>query len=246
MARGGWFKCMSMRSDMHKVVTERPRWGSWMRSLKTGVSYSGYDPDKDYGPSRMSSSRFRLPVWKEFTDVLGPLRRFLQKQVGRPWDKVYSEIKRGIDGRKLTGRHVLDHVAWEVERDCFVGRDRGVYATRTGRPVGGFYVHPRTGLLRWAKPVRWARPKPAAPVDRVSVDPLREFVLHKGVWHLDTYRALDPDEVLGVREDRLTGRAVPVRRGDTPGAARRALVRRKQANRKELAELRALREGRRG
>ena len=25
---------------------------------------------------------------KEFSDVLGPLRRYLRKQVGRPWDKV--------------------------------------------------------------------------------------------------------------------------------------------------------------
>jgi len=29
---------------------------------------------------------------KQFTDVLGPLYRYLLKQVGRPWDKVYSEI----------------------------------------------------------------------------------------------------------------------------------------------------------
>ena len=36
--------------------------------------------------------------------MLGPLRRYLRKQVGRPWDKVWSEITVTLDSRSLTTR----------------------------------------------------------------------------------------------------------------------------------------------
>jgi hypothetical protein len=37
---------------------------------------------------------------KDFTDKLGPLRRWLASQVGRNWDWVYSEIKDGLSERQ--------------------------------------------------------------------------------------------------------------------------------------------------
>ena len=44
--------------------------------------------------------------------MLGPLFRFLQKQVGRPWDAVYSEIARNLPKTSLQNRHIYTHV-WE-------------------------------------------------------------------------------------------------------------------------------------
>jgi len=84
-----------MRSDMNKVVTESPRYGSRSRSKKTGLRIRRYDPEQEYDfPTRMPSSRLRQYGWdaKEFSDVLGPLRRFLQSRVGRNWNRVYGEL----------------------------------------------------------------------------------------------------------------------------------------------------------
>ena len=84
-----------MRSDMAKVVTERPRRGHGNPSKKWGrrLGKNEYDAE-DHGPTRAPIARHHQYGWnaKEFSDLLGPLRRYLRKQVGRPWNKVWSEI----------------------------------------------------------------------------------------------------------------------------------------------------------
>ena len=95
-----------------------------------------YDPDKEYDdlPKRVSGSRskyIRAGETKYFSDLLGPLRRFLRKNVGRPWNKVYSEMKESLDDRKVTGRHVFEHVSWEVETHAFVDIDGELYTWAT-------------------------------------------------------------------------------------------------------------------
>lgn len=79
-----------MRSDMAKVVTEAPRRGHANPSNKWGrrLSKDEYELD-DHGPARASTARRRqYSDPKDYSDLLGPLRRYLRKQVGRPWDKV--------------------------------------------------------------------------------------------------------------------------------------------------------------
>jgi hypothetical protein len=39
-----------------------------------------------------------------------PLRRFLKRQVGRPWDKVYSEIAAHLRADNTVRQHVRDHL----------------------------------------------------------------------------------------------------------------------------------------
>jgi hypothetical protein len=52
------------------------------------------------------------PVRRMFSDKLGPADRWLQTQVGRPWNKVMSELLQRFDTRTLAGRHVVfDHMA---------------------------------------------------------------------------------------------------------------------------------------
>src|SRR5262245_6915882 len=115
-----------MREDMSKVVIERPREGHGLPSRKTRLRIRRYDPDKEYDdlPSRVSGSRskyIRPREIKDFSDLLGPLRRFLRKNVGRPWNLVYSEMKEILDDRKVTGRHVFEHVEMEVETHALNG-----------------------------------------------------------------------------------------------------------------------------
>jgi hypothetical protein len=51
-----------------------------------------------------------------FYDKLGPAMRWLRSQVGRPWNKVRSELFARFDTRTTAGRHILfDHVLREVE-----------------------------------------------------------------------------------------------------------------------------------
>jgi len=60
----------------------------------------------------------RRPVRKSFHDKLGPAQRWLASQVGRPWDKVYSELCARFDTRTVAGRHVVhDHLLHWVLRN---------------------------------------------------------------------------------------------------------------------------------
>ena len=72
-----------MRSDMAKVVTEAPRRGHANSSKKWGrrLRKDEYGLD-DHGPARASTARRRqYSDPKDFSDLLGPLRRYLRKQV---------------------------------------------------------------------------------------------------------------------------------------------------------------------
>ena len=145
-----------MRDDMAKVVTERPRRGHRNKSKKTGSLIRRVDPDADYdGPVRLPIARRRQYGYnaKEFSDLINPLKRYLRSCVGRPWNKVHSELSRTLDRRSVTGSHIWDHVMAEIETDCYIGPDRLAYSNtprflRRHGPVKGLYVHPRTGLIR--------------------------------------------------------------------------------------------------
>jgi len=146
-----------MRDDMAKVVTERPRRGHGNASKKTtGLRIRRLDPDMEYDePTRLPVARGRQYGYeaKEFSDLINPLRRYLRSCIGRPWNKVHSELSRKLDRRSAAGSHIWDHVISEIQTDCYVDADRVVYSNRrrylnTEIPVDGLYVHPRTGLIR--------------------------------------------------------------------------------------------------
>jgi hypothetical protein len=147
-----------MRSDMHKIIVERPRYGSAMPNKKTGSRFSSskiagaVDAGDSYdsGPRRASSAMYD----KGLSDNLAPLRRYLMSQVGRPWRKIYSEIHQAIDTRSTIGLHVLQHLKMFVAVHTFI-ESGVVYQSdrrwRSMQPVTGFYVHPTTGLLCYPK-----------------------------------------------------------------------------------------------
>src|SRR5690606_10710311 len=85
---------------------------------------------------------------KGLNEHLNPLWRFLRSNLGRPWDRVYSEIRERVDSRSVLGAHVLDHLNGQVSTNCFLERKQLLNSTSWGhRPVFGFYVHPKTGIL---------------------------------------------------------------------------------------------------
>jgi len=126
-----------MRADMHEVVIERPR-GGWRGKLPQPRFDGRHGHDDEVPASRASISNSRGT--KYFSDLLGPLRRFLVGAVGRPWDSVYSEIREHLSPDKRLHRHILDHVAQMVQVHLQV---RDAY----WRPE--LWVCPKTGLLRY-------------------------------------------------------------------------------------------------
>ena len=193
-----------MREDMSKVVIERPRRGHADPNLKTGWRSRRYDPEKEYDdlPTRLTASM--RSGTKNFSDLLSPLRRYLRSNVGRPWNKVWSEMKEHLDDRKTTGRHIFEHVEREVALHCYVGTDGRIYPSRSWYrdiyPVEGLYVHPRTGLLCW-KEARYYKDKKrreaaVREILRIEISDARCYLKLKGLWYIGEYVAGEKPENL--------------------------------------------------
>jgi hypothetical protein len=135
-----------MRPDMAKIIVERPRPG--IREPR------GHDGRRF---RNVSDSRF-LPMkagyreHKEFNENLRPLARYLARQVGRPWDAVYRDVRAVIDGRSTVQQHILQHLTQFVATHTRVVEglliDLSAERFSTERVWQLLYVHPRTGLLR--------------------------------------------------------------------------------------------------
>lgn len=179
-----------MRSDMAKVIVERPRVrlpkldGSW---YPRGSLENVFQRDFELAPKREGMGRGYRE--KRLNENLQPLVRFLRSNVGRPWDKVRSEIAAHVRCISAVQKHVLDHLADFVEEHpMLVGRV--AYQRRRLVPIVSvgthfrFWVCPRTGLLRLGPAVaRKKRWKPPLGPDRRILAPTRELRRIEGVWY---------------------------------------------------------------
>lgn len=105
-----------------------------------------YDEDVEEPRSIASAGHYTGRQYRDFADKLGPLRRWLEAQVGRPWDKVRSEIIARFDAKSLAGRHALGHL------EGFVTLPNAPYAwyrRNRERYPGNLYVDQK-GFLRQA------------------------------------------------------------------------------------------------
>jgi hypothetical protein len=78
-------------------------------------------------PEGASTDDWTLPPFRKtnrvLDDKLNPPKRWLAHQVGRPWDRVRSEIHQRFDARTTAGRHIIDHLlAWVDERGARLHR----------------------------------------------------------------------------------------------------------------------------
>lgn len=134
---------------MHKVVVERPRWNPGPNKNDRRAQLP-----EEFLP-KFEGIRRPYRDHKGFTDLLGPLRRWLLAQVGRPWNEVYSEACAVIKPDSVVRAHIRTHLLEFVERHTFIqdGEVCALYGN-TVRPVREMkgrwqpcYVHPETGLL---------------------------------------------------------------------------------------------------
>lgn len=151
-----------MRDDMYKVIVERPRAGrAWAGA--TAKSARVYR-NRDDTPSKIGMKKGQASR-KGLNENLSPLKRWLESQVNRPWDKVYGELCANIDRRNTVQEHIFAHIDNFVERDVKVV-DGELYVllywhsnlSPIGQSRASLYVDPRTGILRKNKlRDRWRR-----------------------------------------------------------------------------------------
>ncbi|UOF15694.1 hypothetical protein IEQ11_03215 [Lysobacter capsici] len=101
-----------MRNDMYKVIVERPRRGG-------GNTPRARPPrDLDDHPSH-EAMKYRYGNRKWLNENLRPLQRYLQGQVGRRWDFVYSELCARVDRRNTVQQHIHLHLEDFVAMQVF-------------------------------------------------------------------------------------------------------------------------------
>ncbi len=168
-----------MRADMGKVLVERPRLGRRRAERWPGKGYrkqlKKYSDADDSPPAREGMKDSYGHNTKHFNEHLSPLRRFLDANIGRPWDRVYSEICQFVDRDNVVQKHILTHlfdyvVIQTVMIDGEPCRGAPHWGYEYGEPLrttarrDRWYVCPKSGLLRKSKyvPRDW-RKKPEPP-----------------------------------------------------------------------------------
>jgi hypothetical protein len=138
--------------------------GGWIDSdIISGVDYGSFDS----GPIRVSSARHREYGWecKRKNENYNAISRFLKKNLGRPWNDIWSEICAQSDSRSKQGSGFRKHFEWNVAQDIAIINDKP-YQFKYGRcsyydhTYTGYYVHPETGILCENVRVPYVRPKP--------------------------------------------------------------------------------------
>ncbi len=190
-----------MREDMFKVIVERPRDGNTLKSRGgRRARFAGIS-------GKIGSRRFIKMTerdTKSLNENLAPLQRYLAKQVGRPWNKVYSEICASLDASHTVKQHVRDHLEDFVAYRLGIGRDGefldkgSPFWSRSDHWRQDLYVDPKDGILKdsakyWRNQKACRRPawhQPDRSNARADVVPINDDLkLHrvKGLWFAVTY-----------------------------------------------------------
>lgn len=184
-----------MREDMFNVIVERPRRGSRWIDSSAGRRYRASEEVPVKQGMRQGYERR-----KYLNENLSPLRRFLESQVNRPWDKVYADICAGIDRRNTVQEHIFAHIddfvvrhARLIDGQVYVaGRWSGYELEALAGSSVKLYVHPRTGLLlrnrhykAWNDMRKQAREREAAEqaARRRVLNERELLLLIEGIWY---------------------------------------------------------------
>ncbi len=180
---------------MAKLLVERPR--------VRGSEAKGRH--KELGEDAPLREKIKPINWvrKELNENLAPLRRFLYKQVGRPWNKIYAELHEHIKVTSAVQAHILQHVDGYVERNVMMINGVPHTVSYGGlRKLGSYrndslYVDPTTGILRVLKHEgnKTEKKKRAAAEAAKLKDPREDVVVNvrhdlsysriQGIWYKD-------------------------------------------------------------
>jgi hypothetical protein len=174
-----------MRDDMARVIVERPRIPAF--KSRKGRRQALEDLPTHEGLRRAQSLRGDR---KQLNENLAPLRRYLEGQVGRPWNKVYAEIAMRLRVDNTVQQHVRDHLRDFVA----ITPRRQIHDWRAFMREGlwwqPLYVNPvsgllcRTDLLPELKARRRSmRHRVPAPIERIQLAEDRGLRLIGGLWY---------------------------------------------------------------
>lgn len=173
-----------MRQDILKV-TNGSRGTRRARTQKG--SKKALQRDISAVPSRQSMSRGRLPEHQHPDYRIMPLRRMLGQNVGRPWDRVYSELREVINPESLRGHQLLQSLRWIVASDLELVDGRLVHSQRFGYRDRGeistqFYIHPIHKLLCQNDKYRRHRRYKYKP-NYIKIDDTHQYHYIDGIWY---------------------------------------------------------------
>lgn len=147
-----------MRPDMVKVIVERERLGR-VRNYHHARNKKKFAP-KDLEDAvthegmKQRHKFFHSGDGKALNENLSPLKKYLRKQVGRPWSKVYSELNAFVNPRNAVQLHIRTHVTSYVELNAIQDAQGAYYVLgRFGKAYlheGDLYVN-AAGILTQAK-----------------------------------------------------------------------------------------------
>lgn len=185
-----------MRKDIAKVIVERPRYGGGGKYQLRQDRRKGKDPlHWESLPKQESLKAVNIRGYngKYLNDYLAPIKGFLSKNVGRPWDKVNSEIRKHLKPRSTMHRHVLEHIynGFVELRPMF--KEDGTVLRDDGRPFydGNWYVD-RQGILRAYKEKKRKKVKPKEEI-RVIND-YEEYRKIDGIWYYVRFIHANPKD----------------------------------------------------
>ncbi len=171
-----------MRSDMAKVIVERPRLGSRSPSRKKGYRKFLQSMPVDELPYVEPM----LGRWKGrekwLNEHLGPMRRFLRSNIGRPWNKVHQDLCEHVSFDNAVQGHVLAHIYDYVHLHVEVIDKASVYPKHGWRrrrklDVNSMYVCPHSGILKVVKPNHHWRQR-----TRITKNPSTQFLCRDNWW----------------------------------------------------------------
>lgn len=163
-----------MRDDFQHVIVERPRQRSW------GNPYREMHPASEEAPTKEAIRPRGKGFERRHLGVnLRPLVRFLEQNVGRPWDKVYSEFRAANPNDSKISTRIYRclsnflNLKYPITLDekgrplvTWFGRTELLTALSDRWPA--FYVHPKSGILCKApvetrERVKYTPPVPVPP-----------------------------------------------------------------------------------
>jgi len=192
-----------MRPDFPKLLCERERIGSSTRSYRDVRRQEnnlqlveGDDGVESDAPRKRSMKKPQVAGYnnKTLNENLNPLKKWLLKNVGRPWNKVYSELRQQFKPTSAINLHIYEHLFGYVELHASIndkGEVCGQPHWREPRPLqhGELYVD-KHGILcnprrRRGETTRHGlrQPPTARPADYVAIDKSSALAKVDGLWY---------------------------------------------------------------
>jgi hypothetical protein len=147
-----------MRPDMVKVIVERERTGH-IRNYHLARHKKKFNPkDLEEAVTHEGMAvrhKYFYGDAKSLNENLSPLKGFLRSRVGKPWNKVYSELNAFVNPKNPVQMHIRQHVngyvALHVHKDRYGNYYRdSPWVGRILFKVGELYVN-HEGILCEAK-----------------------------------------------------------------------------------------------